>query len=53
MVKNAFNNQGGYTYAAPAVEILNFACESVFCNSGIVYDSANDGYNSENDLGEI
>ncbi len=33
MVKNAFNNQGGRIYAAPAVNVLEIVSEQIFAES--------------------
>ena len=41
---------GGGSYVTPSVTVLEIASEGVLCAS---FDTANYGYDDENDLGEI
>ena len=47
---NKNNTWGGQTYETPTVKELDIQSEGVLCGS---FDSADNGYDPDNDLGEI
>lgn len=51
MTRKTIMTRGGQTYETPSVEILDVISEGVFCTSP--WDTADYGYDPDNDLGEI
>lgn len=49
-ISTSKNSMGGMAYVTPSVEVLDVISEGVFCISN---DSADYGYDNDNDLGEI
>lgn len=50
MTKLTDTSLGGGSYVVPTVKVLEIASEGLLCGS---FDTANYGYDYDNDLGEI